>query len=175
MEILEQDKKKALLSDEIGDQTYKVTMLDMGSYIGFRSRPWYAKPAPKWRAMMIDVSSPEKVGMHYESLVDDKGDLNRVIIKSEDNRTSRIRLYNDAWGQGIEDILHVDGHSYTYDPEQKAFIDELGNTAPASQFSQYDLVDSMVALAATMEEEYALVTGNSKTQETQTEKQPWDF
>ena len=155
MEILEQEKKKALLSDEIGGQTYKVTMLDMGSYIGFRSRPWYAKAPEKWRAMSIDVTSPEKEGLHYESLVDDLGDLSRVILKTDDNRISRIRLYNDAWGQGIEDILHIDGHSYTYNPEQKTFVDEMGNVAPATQFSQYDLVDSMVALAATMEEEYA--------------------
>ncbi len=160
MEIIKQEKKQALLEDVIDNKKYQITMLDMGSYIGYRSRPWYSTPKPVWKAMSIDASSTEKNGFHYESLVDEYGEITRVILKSEDNSISRIRHYD--FGQ-IEDTIYIGKTAYKYDPNQKNFVDESGNIAPTSQFSQYGMIDSVVALANTMEEEYKLMLDNQKT------------
>ena len=159
MRIIEQEKKKALLQDEIDNKKYNITILDMGNYIGYNSRPWYVTPKPKWKVMSMDATSPEKDGFHYESLVDVYGDITRVILKSEDDKISRIRHYD--YGQ-IEDTLYIEGVAYKYNTDQ-GFVDERGNIAPTSQFSQYGFVDSTVALANAMEEEYKLILENQKT------------
>ena len=77
MELIEDSEKRKVYKEE--GTTY--TMLDMGSYIGHRNRPWYQKPAPVWYLMSMDETT-EKGTTHVESLVDDMGNYIRFIIEN---------------------------------------------------------------------------------------------
>ena len=73
MELIEDLEKRKLFQED--GTTY--TMLDMGSYVGHRNRPWYKHPAPKWYLMAMD---DEVENVHVETLVDDKGHYIRFLI-----------------------------------------------------------------------------------------------
>ena len=90
MELVSEDGKKKVYKD--GDNKI-YSMLDMGSYVGHRTRQWYESAPEVWMLMFYDEKREDGQDMHIEALVDDKGNYMRLLIDLGDERRS-IQIHN---------------------------------------------------------------------------------
>ena len=113
MECILEEKTKRIYQD--GNKVY--TLLDMGAYVGHRSRQWYEKAPECWRLMFYDEKTEDGKICHAEALVDQFGEYTRLII--EHGSTKRVLMFTmgtvhyDAIDDtsGVKDLLGL-GKSY---------------------------------------------------------------
>ena len=165
-----EDNKQYALDKK--DYSVIFTLMDMGIYIGHRTREWWMEAPEIWRTMGIDIEAkdPNK-SIHSEFLVDDHGEMLRTLIK-DFNGIKRVRIYhndspyntkereeqlrgkgmikvNGRWTQDVvvvprsNDVLGI-GESYYYEEESGKFINEDGREAPATIVSQFELPELLV-------------------------------
>ena len=78
MKILLDNVDKKIVQDE--NKYY--TLIDMGIYIGHRSREWWEEAPKEWRLMFYE----DEDGLKIDALVDDIGDYSRIILEKDDVR-----------------------------------------------------------------------------------------
>ena len=93
MECILEEKKKRIYQD--GNKVY--TVLNMGSYVGHRSRQWYEHAPECWRLMFYDEKTTDGEMHHAEALVDEQGEYMRLII--EHDFTKRVLLLTNGFVQ----------------------------------------------------------------------------
>ena len=78
MDIEKQDNGNIVVNNDKGSYTF----VDMGSYVGYRSRQWYESPRSCWKLMFFDENKEESP-VHMEALVDTTGDYSRIMIEKD--------------------------------------------------------------------------------------------
>ena len=75
------------------------TMLNMGSYVGNKSREWYEESPEVWKLMFLNEKAETGERKHIEALVDDRGDYIRLLVDSGGSRRviqlSQGKVYSD--------------------------------------------------------------------------------
>ena len=93
--VREENNEKVFIGD---NKVYY--MLNMGSYVGHRNRPWYAAKPQIWILMATDEKCEDGEIFHIEALVDDRGDYTRFIMQKGDiKRVIQLqsgRVYSDT-------------------------------------------------------------------------------
>ena len=164
-----EDNKQYALDKK--DYSVIFTLMDMGIYIGHRTREWWMEAPEIWRTMGIDIEAkdPNK-SIHSEFLVDDHGEMLRTLIK-DSKGIKRIRIYNNdspyntkkeeehlrgkgmikVNGRWTQDVIVVPtedvsgrGEWFYYDEESRRFVNEEGREAPATIVSQFELPELLV-------------------------------
>ncbi len=166
MKKIVDEKNKKIFSMARNGYSVLFTLLDMGEYVGHKSRQWYEKASPFWETMMIDVLSedPNKK-LSSEFLIDSNGDFQRLIItdmkgykrvilplrphygiKEEDYEFyygKGIRRDNNSFVRDIfvdENFDNIfESNNYYFDNSSKKFIDDNGNEAPKSILTNIDI------------------------------------
>jgi len=99
MKLISSSEEDKRYEYEIEREGYSVkfTILNMGDYVGHKSRQWYEEAPDFWKTMFIDICSQEpKKNMEVEFLIDDKGDMLSVTL-TDGNGVRRTRqYYNDS-------------------------------------------------------------------------------
>ena len=75
MKLLVDNVDKKIVQEE--DKYY--TLIDMGSYIGHRSRNWWEENPEEWRLMFYE----DENGLKIDALVDDSGSYSRIILEQD--------------------------------------------------------------------------------------------
>lgn len=145
MENVGCDKTRMIYQEEIDGKIYTYQMINMGDYVGSSSRPWWATAPACWKLMNMKVQEGEKTVLKYDTLIDDHGDLQRVIL--DDGAVKRVRFYKPGTNEVDEDALYVGDEKYEYVQGKLNTTEKL----PQSSLLKYDTVDDYVNLARTTE------------------------
>ena len=100
MKIIKKDKKSIeLVGKEKHGTSYKLVLLDMGDYIGFRDRCWYDNVPVIWTPVNFYMDFDEKSGLEdysfqSEMLYDDKGKLMRMLISHRNGLMRCCQFYH---------------------------------------------------------------------------------
>lgn len=181
------DNKKYALDKK--DYTVLFTLIDMGIYIGHKTREWWMQAPEIWKAMEIDVetNNPDK-NIHTEFLVDDHGEMLRTLIK-DSKGIKRIRIYNNdspyntkneeehlrgkgmikvngRWTQDVivvptEDVSGT-GEWFYYDEESRRFVNEEGREAPQTIVSQFELPELLVTAGKQVADRFTCLRNEMK-------------
>ena len=76
MDVEKQENGNIVFNYDNGSYTF----VNMGSYVGYRSREWYEKAPSCWKLMFFDENK-EEYPVHIEALVDTNGDYSRILVK----------------------------------------------------------------------------------------------
>lgn len=115
MEVINKSDSKIIISDE--NKLY--TFINMGSFVGHKTREWWATPEDYWKLMFLDEVDNEKVVSHIEALINDSGGYIRII--SELNGAKRIiQIENNAV---YSDVIEVSEISKRYTAIDKEYYD----------------------------------------------------
>ena len=135
MKLVREEKKKKVFTED--NKIYYV--LDMGSYVGHKSRQWYSSKPEIWILMASDEQCKDGETLHIEALVDDCGDYMRFIMQKGDiKRVIQLqhgRVYSDTIDDSYSTYLCMDGDIYS--PNQVA-LDEYLSYEP--EFSLNDSI-----------------------------------
>ena len=80
MEIIENDKKEKVLIDKYDNFVKKYVFINMGDYVGYKTRQWYESAPDCFRLMICDQFQDDKIVSHIEALVDDSGEYSRIMV-----------------------------------------------------------------------------------------------
>ena len=148
--ILDKENKKEFLMEK-DNYSVKFTVLNMGEFVGHKSRQWYESAKACWETMFINIVSQDpKKCLSGEFLIDSNGDFQRLLI-SDNSGNKRVILsikphygikeeeYEFYYGKGIhkeqnswiqEMYVEALGKSYYYDQSTGKYVDDAGNEAP---------------------------------------------
>lgn len=179
IQVLDEKSKKEFLMKKANFEV-KFTLLDMGEFVGYRSREWWDTVKPYWETMFVEVTSqdPNKC-LRGEFLIDSDGSFQKLLI-SDKNGNARIIFsiqplygrkkqdYEFYYGKGIhkqgdswfrelfvekssEDGL---GKEYYYDQSTDKFIDSEGCEAPKTMLTNRDLGNLFISSAANISRQF---------------------
>lgn len=97
MELIDENNERKIYQED--NRIY--TMVNMGDYIGHRSREWYQKGDDAWYLMFLDEYQNNDKIRHMEALVDYTGRYLRFII--EQGNEKRIVLVGN--GSGMKEYV----------------------------------------------------------------------
>lgn len=102
MEFIKDDEKEKILIDKNDDFVKKYVFINMGDYVGYKTRKWYDDAPDCFRLMFCDQFQGNKIVSHIEALVDDLGEYSRILIDKDGFR--RVILINN--GMILEDTVN---------------------------------------------------------------------
>lgn len=129
MQLLSSDDKKRIYKD--GNKTYY--MVNMGSYVGSRSREFY-KPTPScWRLMRFEEEQTNGEVTSINALVDYNGDYISLEIKTKD--MCRLINFRGNFISGDKTIVSRNGATLNQPSSEYLPKEKFNTTLP--QMGQY--------------------------------------
>ncbi len=122
MEINKINDTKIAIEDDDGTI---YTMINMGDYVGHRSRNWYETPSPYWSLMFVDNESKD---LHMEALIDDTG--NYIDLKIACGIIKRAIAFK--YGSVISDLVMYETDELI--PADAYYKVEIDNRIPLNKY-----------------------------------------
>ena len=162
--VLDEKRKKVFVMKKSGYEVH-FTLLDMGSYVGHKDRPWFKKASPYWETMFINIKAENPArSLDCEFLINSDGEFQSLAIADHQGHKRHIiqlphfnltqEEYEQLYGKGIhneggsfiQEIL-VDENSgkynestqYYFDDSTQKFLDLEGNEAPPCSLTNLNL------------------------------------
>lgn len=140
MKLILDDKNKKVFFDQSGEKEKIYTLINMGNYVGHRSRPWYMEAEPCWLLMFYDERKDKETIFHCEALCDEQGQYTRLIMEQNDIKRvvlltgsivdcdhvfdMRNVVSNDDGGLGVK----YEGYEYKYIDDPRILLSEYMST-----------------------------------------------
>ena len=189
MKLNNKSNNKIEYTMEKDNKTVVFTIIDMGEYIGYKTRN-FSDPIPKlWTTMYIDIigkNKPDKISGTF--LVDSNGSLIQLSLKNQDNiqrvcnifpydyksyaeeqklRGKSIIKVDDCWAVDSIIVPNVNnqnkyfnfGHMYIYDRESKKYKDDDGMPLAPNNLTDEKLVQIFIELRKKMDYIFNLQLG----------------